>query len=169
MINFEGDPGTRQDLKEERIQDAMYISLERTRWSHRESKNPSHPPFTYSMRYFKIPRPSLSLSLSLCHVHSLIYSWIAKIVRSPGPPRVAIRGHRRLQPASKSGSFLFRSILRTPSSLFFQLTKEKRRARRPKERETRWCMCLDIRCTLDRGESIDARYNINAVIIRRHI
>lgn len=25
------------------------------------------------------------------------------------------------------------------------------------------------RCTVDRGESIDARYNINAVIIRRHI
>lgn len=107
-------------------------------------------------------------SLSHCHVHSLIYSWIAKIVRSPGPPRVAIRGHRRLQPASKSGSFLFRSCgLYRP---FFSDSRKRNEERGvSKERETRWCMCLDIRCTLDRGESIDARYNINAVIIRRHI
>lgn len=53
--------------------------------------------------------PSL-LSLT-ADVHSLIHSWTnARIVGSPGPPRVAIRGHRRLQPASKSGSSLFHSL-----------------------------------------------------------
>lgn len=73
----------------------------------------------------------LSLSLSLL-MSILLYTLerTARIVGSPGPPRVAIRGHRRLQPASKSGSFL-RLVLscgfRRP--FFFQLTREKRRAR----------------------------------------
>jgi len=53
----------------------------------------------------------------------------ARIVESPGPPRVAIRGHRRLQPASKSGSFPSRSVSQ-PHRPFLQ-----RVAREPRERE----------------------------------
>lgn len=126
MINLEGDPDTRQDSREERIQGAMYISPERTRWSHRKSKNPSRLPFTYSMRYFKIPRSSLSAPMSI-----LLYTLerTARIVGSSRPPRVAIRGHRRLQPASKSGSSPSRSVPWISSSLFLQLAREKRRAK----------------------------------------
>lgn len=101
-------------IREEKIQGAMYISPERTRWSHRESKNPSRRPFTYSMRYFKILHSPLSFSPVATAVSILLYTLerTTRIVGSPGPPRMAIRGHRRLQPASKSGSSLSRSLSR---------------------------------------------------------
>lgn len=142
MINLEGDQDTRQDSREERIQGAMYISPERTRWSHRESKNPSHPPFTYSMRYFKIPRSSLSPPMSI-----LLYTLgrTARIVGSPGPPRVAIRGHRRLQPASKSGSSPSRSVSPAPSSLSLQLASSETKSEEHGQRkEKRGDVCASI-------------------------
>ena len=91
-----------------------------------KSKNPSRLPFTYSMRYFKIPRSSLSTPMSI-----LLYTLerTARIVGSSRPPRMAIRGHRRLQPASKSGSSPSHSVSWISSSLFLRLARKKRRAK----------------------------------------
>lgn len=48
----------------------------------------------------------LSLSLAVVTAFILLYTLerTTRIVGFPGSPRVTIRGHRRLQPASKSGS-----------------------------------------------------------------
>lgn len=139
----------------------MYISPERTPVvSSRIEK--SFSPAVYIFHAIFQNLILLSLFLAVTAVFILLYTLerTTRIVGFPGSPRVTIRGHRRLQPASKSGSSPSLSLSR---NLRHHLSPERnvrerwrykwkkereRRAmkeeHRPKKRETGWCMCLDI-------------------------
>lgn len=125
MINLEGDLDTRQDSREESRAPCIYhrkelggpIANRKILLAHR-----LHIPCDIS-------KSLAPLSRRRCPFSYTLLKRTARIVGSPGPPRVAIRGHRRLQPASKSGSSPSRSVSRAPSSLFLQLAQEKPRAR----------------------------------------
>jgi len=164
MINFGGDPNTRQDSRKERIQGAMYISPTR-----KNSVVPSRIKKSFSLAVYIFhaifQNPSF-LSLA-ADVHSLIHSWTNR--EDPQDPpgwRSEVIGACNPHPNQEALPLAPSREFHRP---FSSREKNEEREVRPKKKETEWCMCLDIRCTLDRGESIDARYNINAVIIRRHI